>query len=244
MVPIDEWLAGAQEHVRRHHRPLITLSYAQSLDGSISANRGSPTAISGPQAMRLTHELRAAHDAILVGIGTILAVNPRLTVRLAAGKNPQPVVLDSNLRFPSGANLLQGEIHPWIATSQPSAVQGTDLGEYQERASKLEFMGARLLPLPADGSGRVSLPALLGRLVELGIYTLMIEGGVGVITNFLAEHLVDQVVLTIAPIFLGGVPAIETQPISANKRPVPLAALQNFESIRAGDDLIVWGRVK
>lgn len=244
MIPIDEWLAGAQEHVRRYQRPLITLSYAQSLDGSITAHRGSPTGISGPQAMRLTHELRAAHDAILVGIGTVLADNPRLTVRLVAGQNPQPVVLDSNLRFPPGANLLQGKIHPWIATCQPSAVQEKDLGEYQERASKLESIGARLLPLPADGSGRVSLPALLERLVELGICTLMIEGGVGVITNFLAEHLVDQVVLTIAPIFLGGVPAIETQSISANERPVPLAALQNFESIRAGDDLIVWGRVK
>jgi len=150
MVPIDDWLAGAQEHVRKHHRPLITLSYAQSLDGSISANRGSPTAISGPQAMRLTHELRAAHDAILVGIGTILADNPHLTVRLVAGKNPQPVVLDSNLRFPPGANLIQEKIHPWIATCQPSAVQGKDLGEYQERASKLESMGYKTYVASVD----------------------------------------------------------------------------------------------
>ena len=244
MVLIDEWLAGADEHVRRHHRPLVTLSYAQSLDGSITAARGSQTAISGPQAMRLTHELRAAHDAILVGIGTVLADNPRLTVRLAPGKNPQPVVLDSSLRFPLSAELLKGEILPWIATSPPSAVQGTDLWAYQERLGKLEAMGARIIPLPVDGSGRVSLPALLDCLVELGIRSLMVEGGVSVITSFLAERLVDQVVLTVAPVFLGGIPAIETPIISASERAVPLAELHELKSMRAGGDLILWGRVK
>ncbi|MEZ4718129.1 MAG: GTP cyclohydrolase II [Caldilineaceae bacterium] len=85
------------------HRPFVTLSYAQSLDGSIAANRA-PTRLSGPAAMAMTHALRAAHDAILVGIGTVLADNPRLTVRLVDGASPRPVVLDSKLRMPPDAN--------------------------------------------------------------------------------------------------------------------------------------------
>ena len=92
MVPIDSWLADAHNFRQVHGRPLVTLSYAQSLDGCISLRPGIPTALSGPEAMRLTHRLRAAHDAILVGIGTILADDPRLTVRLVEGRNPQPVV--------------------------------------------------------------------------------------------------------------------------------------------------------
>jgi riboflavin biosynthesis pyrimidine reductase len=154
------------------------------------------------------------------------------------------VVLDSSLRFPLDAELLKGEILPWIAIAPPAAVKGTDLWAYQERLSKLEALGVRLLPLPVDGSGRVSLPALLDCLVELGVHSLMVEGGASVITSFLAERLVDQVVLTIAPVFLGGIPAIETQLISASERAIALAELQELKSMRAGDDLILWGRVK
>src|SRR5512133_2370683 len=102
MSPLEELLSDAG----REGRPLVTLSYAQSLDGSLAAQRGTPLALSGPQSMELTHRLRAAQDAILVGIGTVLSDNPRLTVRLVEGSQPQPVILDSHLRFPLNANLL------------------------------------------------------------------------------------------------------------------------------------------
>src|SRR5262249_24805677 len=89
----DEGIAALVQKAAEHHRytgrPLVTLSYAQSVDGSIAARPGQPLALSGAQSMTLTHQLRAAHDAILVGIGTVLADNPRLTVRLVEGKNPQ-----------------------------------------------------------------------------------------------------------------------------------------------------------
>src|SRR5262249_3832268 len=103
----DEGIAAlvqrAAAHPRRTGRPFVTLSYAQSVDGSIAARPGQPLALSGAQSMTLTHQLRVAHDAILVGIGTVLADNPRLTVRLVEGKNPQPIVADSHLRFPLSA---------------------------------------------------------------------------------------------------------------------------------------------
>ncbi len=89
-------LVAAAEHRRRTGRPLVTLSYAQSLDGSIADRPGRPLSLSGSQSLTLTHGLRASHDAILVGIGTVLADNPRLNVRLVTGESPQPVIVDSS----------------------------------------------------------------------------------------------------------------------------------------------------
>lgn len=183
-------------------RPFITLSYAQSLDGSITAHRGQPMALSGPQSMALCHQLRAQHDAILIGINTVLADNPRLTVRLVAGKNPQPIVLDSHLRFPLTANLGHHPNHlPWIATTAQA-----DPARRQELAAA----GIQLLSLPTDARGRVDLPVLLAQLAGRGVQSLMVEGGARVITSFLDLHMVDRVVVTIAPLLVGGLHAVES----------------------------------
>lgn len=202
-------------------RPLVTLSYAQSLDGSVAAAPGQPLALSGPEAMAFTHQLRAEHDAILVGIGTVLADNPRLTVRLASGPDPQPVVLDSQLRLPLDASLLRHPRPPWIA-----ATGRADPG----RQAALETAGARVLRLPADDSGRVNLPALLAALADAGIKTLMVEGGSAVITSFLSARLVDRLVLTLAPRLVGGLRAVST--------PCDLR-LRNVAYHSLGTDLIV-----
>ena len=233
MVPVEKLLARASTHRAQHGRPLVTLAYAQSLDGSISAGRGQPLGISGPAAQELTHRLRSAHDAILVGIGTVLADNPLLTVRLVEGPNPQPVVLDSRLRFPLQARLLSGPHSPWIA-----------MGASAPAASRLalEKAGARLLYLPSDEGGRVSLTALLDCLGQQGVNSLMVEGGARVITSFLAEGLVDQVVLTIAPVFVGGLQAVDgLVGKSANNRLVGYPRLDVVGSEFLGQDLVVWG---
>ena len=96
-------------------RPFVTVSYAQSIDGSIATRRRRPLPISGPGAMRMTHGLRALHDGILVGIETVLADDPQLSVRLVEGPHPQPVVLDTRLRTPLEARLLKGgNGRPWL----------------------------------------------------------------------------------------------------------------------------------
>jgi GTP cyclohydrolase II len=229
MEEIDRLLSSAPEHRRQTGRPFVTLSYAQSLDGSIAARPGHPLTLSGGQSMALTHSLRAAHDAILVGIGTVLADNPKLNVRLVPGKNPQPVVVDSRLRFPTYANLLRhnGRV-PWIATSEKAD---------PDRQMALEEAGARVLRLPGD-NGWVDLAALLKRLGDLGINSLMVEGGAQIITSFLAARLIDQMVITIAPLLVGGLRVVDQSglPYAAN-----FPRLRNIRYQKVGEDLVLRG---
>jgi GTP cyclohydrolase II len=229
MVPYSDWLAQAAAHRAKFGRPMVTLSYAQSLDGSLAARRGQSLALSGPAATALTHSLRAAHAAILVGIGTVLADDPRLTVRYADGPSPQPVVLDSTLRTPLQARLLRHPRGVWIACTR---------GDPGKRLA-LQSAGARLLDLPPDPAGGVSLPALLACLAADGIDSLMVEGGAQVIQACLSQGLADTLVLTIAPLFVGGLHAVE------GLLPGPgFPRLEGAGYERLGEDLIVWGRIK
>jgi GTP cyclohydrolase II len=230
MEEIEALLAEiASRQLQSNGRPYVTLSYAQSLDGCIAAHPGQPLALSGPQSLSLTHQLRAAHDAILVGIGTILADNPRLTVRLAAGRDPQPVVPDTWLRFPPQANLLRNRLPPWIA-----ACEHAD----RERQRMLESAGARILRLPTDVNRQVNLADLLERLGTLGVNRLMVEGGARIITSFLRERLADLLVLTVCPTLVGGLRAVESLggPDSAH-----FPRLRCPRYAQAGEDLILWG---
>jgi 3,4-dihydroxy 2-butanone 4-phosphate synthase/GTP cyclohydrolase II len=222
----------AIEPPARRDRPYVTLSYAQSLDGSIAARRGEPLAISGPESLRLTHQMRAHHDAILVGVGTVIADDPRLTVRHARGPDPQPVILDSRLRFPLWAKLLKGQRRPWIATTEASD---------PARQAALEAAGARVIRLPAGADGLVSLPALLAHLRRRHIRSLMVEGGATVISNFLAEHLADRLVLTIAPMLLGGLNAVANLG-QLNGRVFPRLSQPRYQTL--GNDIVLFGEMQ
>ena len=233
MIPIDGLLAGAEAHRRETGRPRVTLSYAQSLDGSLSDRRGRPFGLSGPASLQLTHRLRAAHDAILVGIGTILADNPRLTARLVEGGQPQPVVLDSQLRFPMEAVLLNGPRRPWISASDRASHQ---------RQADLEAAGALVLRFPQDDQGRIPLPALLERLAGLGINSLMVEGGGEVISAFLSQQLIDLAVLTITPVFIGGYHLLGPWANSLHSPTPHYPRIKDPAYQNLGEDLIVWGK--
>ena len=226
MFPFENSLANAAAYRQAHGRPQVTLTYAQSLDGSLAVRRGQPLALSGPESLQLTHRLRAAHDAILVGIGTVLADDPRLTVRFAAGEHPQPIVLDSSLRIPLQSKLVAEPVHPlWVATT-PAAPDG--------RRAALLARGVRLIDLPAGDRG-VALPDLLACLAEDGINSLMVEGGARVIASFLSQRLADQALLTIAPCFVGGLSALSA-PVAED-----FPRLNNMQVELLGEDLIVWG---
>ncbi len=210
----------------------VTLSYAQSLDGSITAKRGESLALSGPDSQARTHELRAAHDAILIGLGTLMTDDPRLTVRHAEGAHPQPVVLDSVLRCPSSAKLLSHPtLRPWIVTT-PRADEA--------EARRLEKAGAVVIRVAAGRDGRVDLGSLLDALHDRGTRSLMVEGGAAVITSFLSAELVDRVAITVAPVYVGGLNAVENS-VWVNGRLRPHLLNPSYE--RVGSDLVLTGDI-
>ena len=213
-------------------RPFVTLSYAQSLDGCLSAHQGTPFPISGPASLTMTHALRATHSAILVGIETVLADDPALTVRLVPGDSPRPVILDSQLRTPPDARLLRGRGGVWIAT--------TPQGAQASHRQRLEQAGARILTLPADEDERVDLAALLTCLGAEGIRSLMVEGGARVLTSFLENGLADYAVITIAPVFLGGYQLIQSARAEDEFRAVR-PRLQNVQQVQLTTDTVLWG---
>ena len=215
---------------RQLTRPYIAVSYAQSIDGSIATADRRPLAISGRESMRLTHQLRAIFDGILVGINTVVADDPQLTVRLAQGPNPQPVVLDTHLRTPIDCGLMRRpDRRSWVASSRHNS---------NEKVAAITRAGAVNLSCPIDGSGLVDLHALVGKLYEMGVCSLMVEGGAKVITSFIRARLIDQFVITIAPMLIGGL-----QPVSAPfaHRLQPLS-LQDVHYQQLGEDMVCWAR--
>ncbi len=223
-------LSRAQAYQEARGKPFVTLAYAQSLDGSIASVKRRPIALSSSESLALTHALRAAHDAILVGIGCVLADNPRLTVRLVAGNSPQPVVVDSGLRCPVSANLFTNNgITPWIVT--------TDKAD-RKRQEILEAAGAKVIRLRATSGARVDLPALLETLANMGLRSLMVEGGAQIITSFFVGRLADQIVVTIAPLFVGGLRALNH---SAEYYRDHFPRLVNTFYEKIGDDIVLRG---
>ncbi len=231
-----EFIEAISVHVKQHRRqpgrPFVTLSYAQSLDGCITARAGESIALSGSESMTVTHRLRALPDAILVGIGTVVSDDPRLNVRLVQGKNPRPVVLDSRLRLPLDARLLNGNSRkPWVATREEND---------KDRVKILSEKGARVLPLRSNSRGQVCLGNLLDKLGELGVASLMVEGGSRIITNFLQERLANYIVLTVAPVLVGGLHAVCDL---GQSDPDRFPRVREPAHKTAGDDLILWGEL-
>jgi 3,4-dihydroxy 2-butanone 4-phosphate synthase/GTP cyclohydrolase II len=212
----------------RHGRPFITLSYAQSLDGCLSSLPGKPLALSCAGTLALAHRLRASHDAVLVGIGTVLSDNPRLTVRHATGRSPQPIVLDSRLRIPLECNLLRDP--------QRNLFVASSAGGPPRRRRKLEAAGATVLDISAMGDGRVDLADLMPRLAERGIRSVMVEGGVQVIRSLMAARLVDYLVITVVPRFIGGPHGVRVQ-----TEPMQGPGMGGFLHSKIGEDLVLWG---
>ena len=208
-------------------RPYITLTYAQSIDGSIAAQPGTPLALSSPASLKMTHQLRASHDAILVGIGTILADNPQLNVRYVLGPNPRPIILDSTLRCPPNTRCLDVARRPIIATTEQAP---------RARQHELQALGACILRFPNNAQNQIDLHTLASRLYLEGIRTLMVEGGASVITSFLQAQLVDRLIVTIAPMMVGGVRAV-------NQTLTNLPRLRNPSMERYGNDWVLSGEI-
>ncbi len=215
-------------------RPSVTVTYAQTLDGRVATATGESKWISCPDSLRFAHEMRAGHDAVVVGTGTVCKDDPRLTVRHVPGDDPLRVVVDSTLRTPPQAAVLAGE------AASGTVLAATDLAPSLRRERALAS-GATVLGLPADAEGRVDLGALMEELGALGVGSVMVEGGATLITSFLKAGLVDRLAVCVAPKILGnGIQAVGDLGIRDLSRSIALADA----SVKPyGVDLVLSGRV-
>ncbi|HEX2266899.1 MAG TPA: GTP cyclohydrolase II RibA [Actinomycetota bacterium] len=213
----------------RADRPRVVLKFAQTLDGRIASRGGDSKWISGEAERTLSHALRAGCDAVMVGVGTVATDNPRLTVRLVSGASPLRVVLDSTLRIPDEANVLDQTAGTIILTTD----RASDI-----RIERLLERGVAVRVIESGPHG-VDLPAALRVLRDEGIESLLVEGGSRILTSFLAARVVDRVVVAIAPSILGsGTEAVGDLQFRTLRDALRLEEPSTF---RVGDDLVVAG---
>jgi diaminohydroxyphosphoribosylaminopyrimidine deaminase/5-amino-6-(5-phosphoribosylamino)uracil reductase len=213
--------------------PFITVKYAQTLDGRIATATGNSQWISSEASLKFTHQLRAEHDAILVGRGTVIKDNPRLTVRLVRGRNPLRVIVDSGLNISGQAKVFQNisQTPTLIATIKNSADPGFQ---------RLAGSGAEIITVGADKNGTVDLKKLFKILAARKISSVLIEGGAQIITSVLKNNLVNRLVTVVAPKIIGsGIEAVG----DLNIRKLTGAKKLSFQKVlRRGDDIIIDSR--
>jgi diaminohydroxyphosphoribosylaminopyrimidine deaminase/5-amino-6-(5-phosphoribosylamino)uracil reductase len=207
----------------------VTAKFGASLDGKIATATGETRWITGEEARARAHRDRHRHDAILVGIETVLADDPELTARFDGARQPLRVVLDSRLRIPVTARL----------AGPNTLVAGT-----VEAAGELTAAGVEAVRLPSNDQGRVDLGALLDDLGRRGILSVLVEGGATVHGAFFDEGLVDGVTAYLAPMVIGGTGALGAVGGFGASRLDAATRLHHIAVDRAGDDVIVSGDVE
>ena len=213
-------------------RPYVVLKYAQTVDGRIATRHGDARWISGEPERRISHALRAACDAVLVGVGTATVDDPQLTVRMVPGSSPLRVILDSTLRLPPTARVLDDEAATVVMTTERSS-------EDRRAALRARTVGVHVVEAGPRG---VDVASALATLRTLGVRSLLVEGGARVITSFFAEKLVDRLVVGIAPTILGaGIDAVGDLGVA---RVAEGVRLTNRSFHVAGDDLLVAADVE
>lgn len=206
-------------------RPWVTLKAAASLDGKIALENGESKWITGPESRALVHAMRAGSDAVLTGIGTVLADDPQLTVRDAPGRTPLRAVLDRRLRTPLDAKVLDGG----------GTVIFTLDSAPKERAAALEAAGARVEYMPEDDF----LAAVLDKLCRDGVNYLMVEAGARVAGAFIKAGLCDELALFAAPKIMGRGLSFADGAAFDSMNEVPSLMIRGIS--RCGEDLLIKG---
>jgi len=216
-----------------------------TLPGFPCQSKRDPSArfVSGKAARAHAHLLRSQHDAVLVGVGTVLADNPRLTVRLpgSAGLSPLRVILDGHLRTPPSARLIRqlGTPPLLIIAAQPRE-GASDAAALLGRARALRRAGAEVLLLPADRAGRIPIRSVLRALADAGVQSLLVEGGSRVHGAFISAALVDSVAFFVAPSLVGAGRPIAEGPGLDWRTPLKLGP---FEVCTVGEDVLLQADV-
>ncbi|MBI3808939.1 MAG: bifunctional diaminohydroxyphosphoribosylaminopyrimidine deaminase/5-amino-6-(5-phosphoribosylamino)uracil reductase RibD [Nitrospirae bacterium] len=218
-------------------RPFVTLKVASTLDGKIATAKGESRWITGPAARKLVHQLRARADAIVTGIGTILADDPSLTARTGSvhGRTPLRIVFDPSLRISLRANVLKDRKAPTLIVTTPQAILA--------KRAALQKIGAEVLVLPSR-RGRIQWRWLLSELGRRGIASLLIEGGAEVNASALREGVVDRVLFFLAPRMLGGRDAVGAIGGLSPAHLSDALHLKRTTVMRVGPDILVEGYLR
>lgn len=211
--------------------PFVTMKFACSLDGKIATASGESQWISGIESRKFTHHLRDINDAILVGVGTVLADNPTLTTRLVEGKNPVRVILDSNARTPLNSNV--------VTDKSARTIIAVTENVPQEKISALETHGVEIIT--AGSGGRVDLNILMRELAEREITSVLVEGGGTVHFAMIKAGLVDKIFAFIAPKIIGGKNALTAVEGEGFENLSEAFKLKNFTAQKLGDDVLIVG---
>lgn len=187
----------AHFHTSRYGTPYVALKLAMSLDNRIAARVGERTRVTGTEAQRESHRLRAGFDAVMVGAGTVRADDPRLTPRLVSpGRDmPRRILLDAEGTVPSNARIFEDKDRAPVHVFVASEVSETAL-------ERLEEAGAHVHPVPGSGS-RLDLEGVLAVCWELGIRSIMCEGGARLAGSLLRKGLVQRFYLFVSPVTYG-----------------------------------------
>jgi diaminohydroxyphosphoribosylaminopyrimidine deaminase/5-amino-6-(5-phosphoribosylamino)uracil reductase len=177
-----------------HHEPFIILKMAATLDGKLATRNGESQWITGETSRRFVHRLRDQVDGVVVGIGTVLKDDPMLTARIREGRDPYRIVFDSRLRIPENAKVV-------ILSPSKTIVATTEMAP-QDKIERLRKKGVRIL-ISGSKSGKVDLKASLLKLGEMGMMSLLVEGGSQINGSFLDQRLIDKIFLFLSPKFIG-----------------------------------------
>ncbi len=216
--------------------PYVILKWAMTLDGKIASHTGDSRGISSEKALGFGHSLRGEVDAILVGLRTVIADDPRLTCRRAQGKNPARIVLDTKCALAPDSKLARtaGRIPLIIATTKMAPTL---------RRRALSALGAEVIVV-GKGSGGIDIKALLTELAERKISSLLVEGGGKVHASFIASGLADEVCALVAPKILGGDKAATPVRGGGIARIADAARLHDLTVKRLGTDTLIRGRLR
>lgn len=215
------------------NNPYVIMKYAMTLDGKIATTHGESQWISGEASLYKVHETRNKVSAIMIGVGTLLADDPLLTCRLKAGRNPVRIVCDTSLRTPVDAKLVRTakNIPTYIATNNG----------YEDLWKAYEEAGCHILWIPSY-EGHIDLKVLLEKLGEMGIDSVLLEGGSHMNWSALERGLVDEIHAYIGAKIFGG---LGPSPVMGRGVPNPQSAMmtrvRRLEAI--GDDLYIESEV-
>ncbi|MFW6284725.1 MAG: bifunctional diaminohydroxyphosphoribosylaminopyrimidine deaminase/5-amino-6-(5-phosphoribosylamino)uracil reductase RibD [Desulfosalsimonas sp.] len=224
-------------HYIQTRRPFVVLKSAATLDGKIATRTGDSKWVTGPAARARVHQMRNCCDAILVGVNTVTADDPSLTTRLenTTGRDAVRVILDTRLSMPGTAKMLSQK------SSAPTVIAASENADPQ-KAAGLEKAGARILSLP-EKNDRVDLEALMEKLGQMNITSLLVEGGGRVAASFLQNRLVDKICFFYAPKILGG----DGMGICSGPGPQMMSSaicITDMEIEQIGDDILIQGYIK